>query len=106
MKSFINRPIPRLLRYELLLKGIMEESPPEHDDHEEIPHVIEVIKSLGKEAEPGVQSAKTKVEVWRYNSNLVFKQGEAVVSCGFPSTSPSFIHQTIRIWTCLIGAAN
>ena len=79
MKSFINRPIPRLLRYELLLKGIMEESPPEHEDHGEIPHVIDVIKALGKETEPGVQSAKTKVEVWRYNAHLVFKQGETVV---------------------------
>jgi hypothetical protein len=79
MRSFINRPIPRLLRYELLLKGIMDESPPEHEDHDEIPNVVDVIKALGKETEPGVQSAKTKVEVWRYNAHLVFKQGETVV---------------------------
>jgi len=81
MKSFINRPIPRLLRYELLLKSIMDESPPEHEDHDEIPHVIEVIKALGKESEPGVQSATIKVEVWRYNAHLVFKPGETVVCC-------------------------
>lgn len=79
MKSFINRPIPRLLRYELLLKGIMDESPADHEDLEEIPHVVDVIKALGKETEPGVQSAKTKVEVWRYNAHLIFKQGETVV---------------------------
>ncbi|KAJ7860483.1 Dbl-like domain-containing protein [Mycena olivaceomarginata] len=59
MKSFINRPIPRLLRYELLLKGILEETPPDHSDRE-----------------PGVGSAKQKVELWRYNSNIVFKPGE------------------------------
>ncbi|KAG1766227.1 Dbl homology domain-containing protein [Suillus placidus] len=41
MKSFINRPIPRLLRYELLLKGIMDETPAVHDDHEAIPQVLE-----------------------------------------------------------------
>lgn len=79
MKNFINRPIPRLLRYELLLKGIMEETPAGHDDHESIPQVIDVIKALGKESEPGVFSAKQKVEVWRYNANLVFKPGEAIV---------------------------
>ncbi|KAH9479317.1 Rho1 guanine nucleotide exchange factor 1 [Psilocybe cubensis] len=78
MKNFINRPIPRLLRYELLLKGIMEETPEGHDDHEAIPQVIDVIKALGKESEPGVFSAKQKVEVWRYNANLVFKPGEAI----------------------------
>ena len=80
MKNFINRPIPRLLRYELLLKGIMDESPPGHDDLESIPNVVDVIKALGKETEPGVFSAKQKVEVWKYNANLVFKPGEYIVN--------------------------
>ncbi|KAF8661267.1 hypothetical protein AX16_001369 [Volvariella volvacea WC 439] len=78
MKNFINRPIPRLLRYELLLKSIMDELPEGHEDLEAIPNVIEVIKSLGKETEPGVVSAKQKVELWRYNTHLVFKNGETV----------------------------
>lgn len=80
MKNFINRPIPRLLRYELLLKNVLDETPEGHEDKDTIPQVLEVIKALGKETEPGVVSAKQKVEVWRYNSNLVFKQGEAIVS--------------------------
>ncbi|KAJ3514155.1 hypothetical protein NLJ89_g2537 [Agrocybe chaxingu] len=78
MKNFINRPIPRLLRYELLLKGIMDETPPGHEDLDTIPNVIDVIKALGKETEPGVASAKSKVEVWRYNANLTFKPGESI----------------------------
>ncbi|KAJ7614669.1 signal transducer [Mycena polygramma] len=78
MKNFINRPIPRLLRYELLLKGILDETPNGHDDRKEIPQVLEVIKALGKDTEPGVVSAKQKVELWRYNSNLVFKPGEGI----------------------------
>lgn len=80
MKNFINRPIPRLLRYELLLKDIMRNSAEGHEDHMDIPNVIEAIKSLGKETEPGVQDAKTKVELWKYNSYLVFKHGETFVS--------------------------
>lgn len=80
MKNFINRPIPRLLRYELLLKNILDETPEDHEDKDYIPQVLDVIKSLGKETEPGVVSAKQKVEVWRYNSNLVFKSGEVIVS--------------------------
>ncbi|EMD39100.1 hypothetical protein CERSUDRAFT_47353 [Gelatoporia subvermispora B] len=78
MKNFINRPIPRLLRYELLLKNILDETPEGHEDRETIPQVLEVIKALGKETEPGVMSAKQKVEVWRYNSQLVFKSGETI----------------------------
>jgi hypothetical protein len=79
MKIFINRPIPRLLRYELLLKGIMDETPPGHEDLESVPNVIDVINALGKETEPGVFSAKQKVKVWRYNAGLVFKPGESIV---------------------------
>ncbi|KNZ75187.1 Rho1 guanine nucleotide exchange factor 1 [Termitomyces sp. J132] len=78
MKNFINRPIPRLLRYELLLKGILEQTPADSSDIEQIPETIDLIKSLGKETEPGVAAAKQKVEVWRYNSNLLFKSGENV----------------------------
>ncbi|KAF8548709.1 Dbl homology domain-containing protein [Imleria badia] len=78
MKSFINRPIPRLLRYELLLKGVYDETPAGHEDREAIPQVLEIIKALGKDSEPGVESAKQKVQLWCYNSNIVFKPGEAV----------------------------
>ena len=80
MSNFINRPIPRLLRYELLLKGIMDESPAGHDDLETIPNVIDVIKALGKDTEPGVFCAKQKIEVWNYNANLEFKRGEYIVT--------------------------
>ncbi|KAE9384850.1 hypothetical protein BT96DRAFT_1007658 [Gymnopus androsaceus JB14] len=99
MKNFINRPIQRLLRYELLLKGILEETPAgpvnrhagssrqsassshggnvaEHEDRTVIQQVLNVIRRLGKDTEPGVVRAKSKVELWRYNEGLVFKQGE------------------------------
>ena len=76
MKAFINRPIPRLLRYELLLKAILDETPPGHEDHDSIPQILEIIKDLGKATEPGVSTAKQKVELWRYNANLIFKPGD------------------------------
>ncbi|EDR14514.1 uncharacterized protein LACBIDRAFT_305175 [Laccaria bicolor S238N-H82] len=78
IKAFINRPIPRLLRYELLLKQILGETSAGSEDRSAIPQVIEVISALAKETEPGVASAKQKVELWKYNSNLVFKPGESV----------------------------
>jgi len=79
MKNFINRPILRLLRYELLFKNILEETPAGHEDLDAIPAVFGVIKGLGRETEPGVVFAKQKVELWRYNANLDFKVGENIV---------------------------
>ena len=99
MKNFINRPIPRLLRYELLLKNILDETPEGHEDRDYIPQVLDVIKALGKETEPGVVSAKQKVEVWRYNSNLVFKSGEVIVSAFLHAWMLWKIHKPVRTWT-------
>ncbi|KAG1874386.1 Dbl homology domain-containing protein [Suillus subluteus] len=78
IKNFINRPIPRSLRHEPLLKGIMDETPAIHEDREAIPQVLEIIKALCKETEPGVQSTKQKVQLWCYNSNMQFKPNESV----------------------------
>jgi hypothetical protein len=91
MKNFINRPIPRLLRYELLLKGILDETPKGHIDRQTIPQVLDVVKALGKETEPGVQSAKQKVQLWNYNNNLVFKSGETI-DMDLRDESRSLIH--------------
>lgn len=80
MKGFINRPILQLLRYDELLRAILDETPRGHEDIESIPQVLDVIKALGHETEPGVISAKQKVKLWGYNAGLVFKRGETVVS--------------------------
>lgn len=84
MKDFISRPITRLLQYELLLKSLLDETPQEHDDRVKIPQVLDVIKSIRNDTEAGVVSAKSKVELWRYNLYLIFKPGETAV-CKFCS---------------------
>ncbi|KAG8878034.1 hypothetical protein FRB97_002821 [Tulasnella sp. 331] len=78
MKDFVFRPIPRLLRYDLLLKAIKDTLPPGDEDIEAIPQVLDLIKDVGKAAEPGVATAKEKVSLWIYNANIIFKSGEAV----------------------------
>lgn len=99
MKNFVHRPIPRLLRYDLLLKSILKETPPTHEDMEAIPQAIEVIQALGKETDTGIAAAKEKVEIWGYNSNLVFKVGEAIVSHFFLSGS-TIVIAICRTWIC------
>jgi hypothetical protein len=79
MKSFIVRPVYRLLRYELLLRGLLEETSAGHGDLESIPALLDVIKGLGKEIEPRVMSAKQKQKVWEYTAKLDFKAGEHIV---------------------------
>lgn len=66
MKNFINKPISHLLCYKILLKSMMEDTLPRHEDLDLIPKVIGIIKVLGKETEPGVLEAKQKVRQLRF----------------------------------------
>lgn len=63
-----------------MLRGILDATPPGHEDRSAIPQVIETLKLLGKDTEPGVASAKQKVDLWKYNDLILFKQGEHFVS--------------------------
>ncbi|WVQ77044.1 hypothetical protein IAR50_006723 [Cryptococcus sp. DSM 104548] len=71
---FINRPIPRLLRYNLLLADILkclkELKPTEDSDIDQIPQVMEVIADLGKATQKGVAVNEAKVELWGFQKTL------------------------------------
>ena len=70
----------RLPRYELLLRDIMAASPMDHEDRETIPNIIEIISELSRSTNAAIGTAKQKVEIWNYASNLVWKPGEMIVS--------------------------
>lgn len=70
---FINRPIPRLLRYNLLLADILkslQEVSDVHPDIETIPQVMELIGLLGKATQKGVAVNESKVELWTFHHSL------------------------------------
>ena len=72
---FINRPIPRLLRYNLLLHDILKSlqesgAPDDHPDIETIPQVMELIGDLGKATQKGVSVNESKVELWQFQHSL------------------------------------
>jgi hypothetical protein len=81
MKNVVNRLIPCLARSEPPPKGKMEPeaNTEDHKDHDSVIYVMK-LPVLLKETQPGVNSMEEKVELWRYNSNLVFEPGETLVS--------------------------
>ena len=48
----------------------------------------------------GIWSAKWKVELWRYNANLVFKAGECIVCLLCLVSIHSLTLPRNRVWTC------
>ena len=100
MKNFVHRPIPRLLRYKLLLGAIFDGTATGHEDPEAIPAVLNVIGGLEKEIEPRIMSAMQKVELWRYNAGLVFKTGEHIVCFFLPCQNARSTLMPNRTWTC------
>jgi hypothetical protein len=79
MKALVNCPISHLMQYRLLIESLPKKTPTEAQDWLRILQLLGLIDALEKETKPRVASAEQKVEVWRYNSNLVFKPGEQVV---------------------------
>ena len=74
LKNAIYRPIPRLGRYELLLKSIHKKTPAGHEDFEAIPALVDLIKRVGGEIERMVvqgQDCAKDLKVHRYNSSLL-----------------------------------
>jgi RHO1 GDP-GTP exchange protein 1/2 len=78
MKAFVLRPVPRINRYQLLLRTMLRATPPDHEDQDTIPRLLEAIRALERDTEPGVEDAKQKVQLWEYSSKLIFKPGEEV----------------------------
>jgi hypothetical protein len=70
----VNRPVPRLLRYPLLLDGILsslkETHPPDDPDIETIPQILDLISQLGKATQKGVAVNESKVELWQFQHSL------------------------------------
>jgi hypothetical protein len=58
----------------------MAASPMDHEDRESIPQIVEIISELNRSTNAAVGTAKQKVEIWNYASNLVWKAGEMIVS--------------------------
>jgi hypothetical protein len=70
---FIYRPVPRLLRYNLLLENILEAQKAQdlaHPDVETIPQVMELIADLGRATQKGVAVNNAKVELWTFQHSL------------------------------------
>ncbi|KAK4686044.1 RHO1 GDP-GTP exchange protein 1/2, partial [Tremellales sp. Uapishka_1] len=71
---FAYRPVPRLLRYPLLLEGILETlkatGPEDHPDIDMIPQILELIADLGKATQKGVAVTESKLELTGFQQSL------------------------------------
>lgn len=70
MRDFINRPIPRLLRYDLLLKEVEKLSLKEGLPTEEIKGVMEELKIVAAQTDKAVEEAQVKIEMWSLKDSL------------------------------------
>jgi hypothetical protein len=68
--DFINRPIPRLLRYDLLLKEIHKMSSREGLDTDEVQQVLDELQRSAAIVDKAVEDAQWKVELWHLKDVL------------------------------------
>ncbi|OCH94369.1 hypothetical protein OBBRIDRAFT_141319 [Obba rivulosa] len=76
--TFIARPVTRLARLRLLIENALKSTAPDHPDQEELPLIIEILGSLIKSTQPGIQAAESKVKFWNLCESLVYQKGEII----------------------------
>jgi RHO1 GDP-GTP exchange protein 1/2 len=79
VKIFLQRPVTRLPRLQLLLETIQRSSPPDHPDQELLPMIMGIIGEFVKSTQPGIEAAESKVKFWDLCETLEYQKGEIVV---------------------------
>lgn len=75
-----------------MLDALLENTPSDHPDQEEIPTVRQILAGALKgsqvchgrlstltPSQPGIESAEAKIKLWNVAERLLFKKGEIVV---------------------------
>lgn len=93
MYDFINRPIPRLLRYDLLLKEIHKMTAKEGLDTDEVQQVLDELHASAATVDKAVEDAQRKIELWNLKDILTVasdsKMNDSVVRVSFAVVPPT-----------------
>lgn len=102
MYHFINRPIPRLLRYDLLLKEISKLSKKEGLPTDEIQQVQQELAASAALTDKAVAEAQDKIEMWQLKDTLATpsdaKFDGSVVSSRLVASFSSFVRTKLTRW--------
>ncbi|KAI9319719.1 hypothetical protein BX666DRAFT_1853445 [Dichotomocladium elegans] len=71
--GYLQQPTTRLGRYNLLLNGILKETPDNHPDREIIPKIIKMIEIILTQMNIKTGEAKNRYDLERIQANLQFK---------------------------------
>ncbi|TIC16141.1 hypothetical protein E3Q10_00319 [Wallemia mellicola] len=72
----LQRPVFRLPRYPLLLNRMLDNTPEDHSDRENLPVAARAISDIAKSTQPGIEQSNNKVKFWEMASSLDFRLGE------------------------------
>ena len=74
--ALLQRPVFRLPRYPLILNRMLDNTPENHSDRENLPIASRAISDIAKSTQPGIEQSKNKVLFWEMASALDFRTGE------------------------------
>lgn len=89
--AFLLRPCHRLTSLQMQLKRILNSTPPDHPDTEELPTLISVMHRAVQSSQPGIASAEQKLALWNVAEKLLLKRGE-MVEMGLAEPKRSLMH--------------
>ncbi|KAL7422275.1 hypothetical protein Q5752_002921 [Cryptotrichosporon argae] len=104
---FLSRPLTRLPRLALMLDTILERTPADHPDCEDLPTASGVIRRVVRSSQPGIEAAESKVKLWDLAERLMFRKGEVIeLDVAEPKRTLVFsgvVHRRVRSETNWLG---
>jgi hypothetical protein len=89
MKIFLNRPLTRLVRLNLLLEEMHKRTDKDHEhpDVETLPIIRGIVSDCIKATQPGIETAEQKVKFLDLCENIIPTRGEIIVCARPPKSS-------------------
>ena len=81
LNGYLTKPTTRLARYPLLLEAVLKHTPEDNPDKTTLPKAIEIVREFLKAVNAETGKAENRFNLLQLDQQLVFRQGEHVVSC-------------------------
>lgn len=85
LNGYLTKPTTRLARYPLLLEACLKNTPEDNPDKIMLPKVVKLVREFLNKVNVESGKSENRFNLAQLDQQLVFKNGEAVVSVLMPS---------------------
>ncbi|CDS05257.1 hypothetical protein LRAMOSA07786 [Lichtheimia ramosa] len=94
-RHFLVTPVSRLQRYPLLIKAILDKTPENHPDRQDLVRCDEIIKSVCVRTDDLTKETRMKLAIYKVDDSLQFKPGASFVDLRLREKGRQLLHSGV-----------